>query len=235
MTITDAIADGAWLDKVSFEIGTKSGFKNSELKKETVNEKGEVVKGKKDTSLFNTEQVGEHDYIAKMNLDLAELQFISTDIVYDRCAADLSQKQNKDMYLNAIRRNFNMLDVDINFYRLLTAVCGDEFAEEGIKLSTEGVDIMVKKVLSNIVNVKEVRPSKGGIFEFKSMELIVKMEDGSEETVIINNNYDINNVTFEYADAYVVADTEEVVKRNKILLEAKNSKKSSKAKDTDNE
>ena len=213
--ITDALADGAMETIVRTEIGTRSGAKKSRDTKVDEDSKG-------DTSMFFTESVGEHDYTAKVEINLDEMQFMSVDTIFDRCSVDLSNSNNRDMFIRALENNFKscgMTDVKTDQYYLKTSICGDYYAEEGILFNKKAVDMLTKLILRKITNIVETRPSKGGMLSFVTMDLQVMMEDGSEETITINSAKDIDNYSFKCADTYVMADEEAILNRTKLFEE----------------
>lgn len=226
-TISSAIAEMNPADKVYAEFCSKAGSKKS--KDET------DADAKSDTSVHAVESVGEYEYVSSMFVDLCEAQFISMDNLFDRCAVPFERHgvEYKKVYFDALKRNFNTQeDFEIKNYCLSTSVMGDEFAEEGVKLTKEMVNTLVHMILNRIVNLKIDRPSNGGYMEFSRMTVRVNMDNGEFKEFEVKNENDVKDIVFEYYDCYKEADAKAVAHRKHIMetLKEENSKtKKSKA------
>lgn len=224
--ITSAIADMTPETKVYADFCSRAGNRPSK------DIEDEDAKG--GTSVHSVENVGEYNYVSHMYIDLCEGQFVSMDNLYDRCAVSFEKSGMafKKIYFDSLKRNFGVdFEPEIKNYRLETAVMGDEFAEEGFKLSKEMVNKMACSLLKRVANVNIRRNANGGQLNFVSMVVKVNMKDGKTEEFTVNNETDLDNVSFDYADVYVEADAEAVRRRIELMkLAEEEEKKTKKAK-----
>lgn len=225
--MSSAIAEMNPADKVYAEFCSKAGSKKS--KDET------DADAKSDTTLHAIESVGEYDYVSNMSIDLCEAQFISMDNLFDRCAVPFERHgvEYKKVYFDALKRNFNTEEnFEIKNYCMSTSVMGDEFAEEGVKLTKEMVNTLVHTILERVANLRIGRPSNGGYMEFSKMTVRVNMDNGEFEEFEVVDANDIKDIVFDYYDCYVEADAKKVARRKQImetLKEEESKTKKSKA------
>ena len=240
--ISDALSKDV-CDKIVVETCSRAGERGEEKTYEVIDENGEtkiITEGA--TSLFARENVGEHEYEATFGIDLTELQFIPLDDFYERKSANINTKELLELYTSCMKRNFETSEeIEKKPYYLKTSIMGEECAEEGILLTEEMVNKVIHTILNNLIKTRIERPSQGGFFNFKSMELTINFADGSEKTTTVTSENDINDIFFGYEQVYFEADDEKIKKRDfeikrrreeldKISRESKNSKNSKKSK-----
>lgn len=226
ITISDAVSTDK-MDNVQLEIKSRAGYKGAGEDTVSIDDDGnERNEHKSSNSLFFTESVGEHDYTAKMFINLSELQFFPMDELYSRPAAIYTTVAEREHFMKSLKRNFGVTeDIKQQAYYIKDAVMGEESAEEGILFTPEMVDKMVHVVLNNIINTHIERPACGGIFEFVEMELSLNYSDGTTKNITVKNVSDIDNIFFGYEQVYFPADEERIAKRDKLFTELKSKKK----------
>lgn len=229
ITVTDGVMEGAWLNKITTELRTRSGFKEGKTEVEYQTSEGETKKKvSKDTCLYYIENVGEYTYKSDFFINLCESQFISTDIIFDRRAIDLSEKVTTELYISALKRNFNVDDIDTGFFYLESAVMGEEHAEEGIRLTPEMNNMLVKTVLKNMCGIHAERPANGALLTFDHMDITCNLSDGSEISFTIRKATDVDEYNFIHHTAYLKADNERIEERNRKMVEMSEKSKKDK-------
>jgi hypothetical protein len=208
VTVCDAVEDGAWRNKLTFDFHSRTGEKNTEVK-----EKDDA----KDTVIYNIENVGNITYKSEGYIDMTELQFIPGDPLYDRMAIDADGGVNEALYLNALKRNFPSFNGGFDYYYIDNTYSNDEWAERGILLDTESVNTMVKDILKRIINVNVVR--RNAYFKFKSLKITVIMDDGEREENIEITSDNVMDFNFEYFRKYSVADEKKIAANKNIVKE----------------
>ena len=106
-----------------------------------------------------------------------------------------------------------------------------EWGEKGLLLNKESVDMMVKRLLTSILNVNICRAN--AFFKTIDLEITVNSDEGNEtfkvtlgETNENENIFNVNECTFEYKPFYLESD-EENIKANYLKFEEfKNESKS---------
>lgn len=220
ITVTDGVMEGAWLDKIATEIRTRTGLKEGKTEIEYQTGEGETKKKvSKDTCLYYIENVGNYTYKSDFFIDLCESQFISSDVVFDRRSVDLSDKVSSGIYISALKRNFKVDNVDTGFFYLESAIMGEEHAEEGIRLTPEMNNLLVKTVLKKMCEIHGERPSNGGLLSFDHMDITCNLSDGSEISFTIRKASDVDEYNFIHHTAYLKADNDRIEERNKKMTE----------------
>ena len=226
LTICDAIEEGSWRDKTTFDLHSCTGEKKKKENIEEViidNENTEEVakdnkkkkkKEKSDTTLYSIENVGNITYKAEGFIDLTELQFISGDVVYDRMAVDVDGGKNEMIYLDALKRNFPSLNPKFDYYYINSNYTKDEWAERGILLDYDSVNNMVKMVLKNIMKVNINHRNASLVFDKLEINVISDNNNLSDKFEIKDN---LDSFNFEYYTKYLPAD-ENIIRANKELV-----------------
>lgn len=226
-TITDAIECGEIRKECYFD------FCANAMEKSKV-EKEDSAESKNSTSIHLSENVGELIYESEGGIDLTELQFISDDMTYDRLAlGGVTQNSVEEkIYLDAISRNMvNMKNPKMGYYYKNGTYHQDEWGEKGLLLNKESVDMMVKRLLTSILNVNICRAN--AFFKTIDLEITVNSDEGNEtfkvtlgKTNESENIFNVNECTFEYKPFYLESD-EEKIKANYLKFEEfKNESKS---------
>ena len=188
-TLTDAIENNSVIrENALFELHTKKSARTKE-----------------NNCFYKAENVGELEYVSKMNLDLTELQFISMDNKNDRDAVGVSSNSQEEkeylMLLSSKMKNFtsepkdyNMVNDKIDLY------------ERGILLSQENVDFLAKLLLERFLKLDIERA--GASLKTTSIDLTITMLDGKVETIENITLDTIQNITLNYYQKYVERVTE---------------------------
>lgn len=104
---------------------------------------------KTNTSLFSKETIGDIKYKATGNLDIMELQFLSTSSVFDRKAMDPDCFNLFKIFLSSRLKNFKS---NLSEYTIKNSVC--EIPEQGVLFSSENVNQMVNEYFLNLLSMR---------------------------------------------------------------------------------
>lgn len=222
-SISDAEEIGPCRYSTSFDFHSRSGKKGTD--------------NGSDTSIYKIENVGKLSYIAEGFINLSETQFISADLLYDRMAVDTNGGLHEKIYLSELKNNMVNFEPSFKYYYMNNSLTKDEWAERGILLNEESVDMLVKRLLRNILNISVNR--RGAYLRATSLKLWVNTTDGDSTLVDITLD-NIDDFFFGCHCKYNEADAE-LIKKNIALSEeyglkqiekkAKNTKKSNKNND----
>lgn len=213
LTITDAVETGKERSLISIDFHSRSGAKNTDTK---------GAEDKKDTTIYNIENVGNNQYVAYGNIDLQELQFVSADPSYDRMAVDIDGGVNETIYLDSLNRNLPTQDKRFGYYFIKNAITEDEWAERGVLLSNDDVDFLVKYILKNILSVNICR--RNALLSIEKLEVTFDNGNSYQELRLDN----LNDYYFEVVSKYQEASEEKILKNRQKIDEIKTIKKSNK-------
>jgi hypothetical protein len=149
----------------------------------------------KSTSIFKRETFGDIKYLAKGNINLDLLQFLSTSPQYDRQAFLEDEYKLMKPYLE---KHFEeSFPENICYYKKQTDVMN--FGESGILLDSSKIKKLVKYILNNLINLY-IHKSQSGYAEVEKLE-IKFVEDVLSDRFndddgwkVIKNKKDIDNV-----------------------------------------
>ena len=206
-------------NSVSFmQIGTKSGDKRS----------GDDSKG--GLSLRNTECVGDITYSGKGSIDIAGLEFLSCDPIFDRYSFNPDEYDILKKFLSGNLPNFSS---ELGYHTLKTSSI--DVSEYGIKLSSENVMYLVKEALRRVLNINISRSTSYAKLSGLRIQLVSDVL-GNNEWIDIKSMEDIDNLDFEVEEFYVLADESKVNDQRKVIedsiklgIEAEKSAKKVKA------
>lgn len=102
--------------------------------------------GATDNTFFKKEVVGDMEYKTVGSIDLAQLQFLSCDDIFDRMAFNPDNFELFKRFLQTKLPNFNS---ELGYYQMKNSVI--EIPEWGILLSKENVMFLVKDVLKKML------------------------------------------------------------------------------------
>ncbi len=221
LTITDAIQTNN--TKSIVEIQTKSGEKD---------QNGDT----KDNTMFFKETIGDITYEANGNIDLMELQFISSDPIFDRKAFNDDNNIFYENVLSATLPNFNE---SVNYYKIKNSV--QNIPERGILLNNDDRVFLVKEVLKRLLKLNIYR--KGGyvnldVLKLKFVEDPINDRFNNEDGwVDIKTFDDVDQLEFNTENFYEVYDFKKaeelrnsIEKNNESKTKKKTSNKKSKKK-----
>lgn len=174
------------------ELFSKSG------KKRTDN----TIDDKADNTLFKKETVGAIEYMTEGFIDLEQLQFISTDILFDRMAFNPDDFELFSKFLKTRLANF---DSKLGWYSMKNSV--NEIPEYGFKFTQENIVSLVKHLFQCISEFRIKRKSGAayiGEFEYKFVfDPIEDKKYDEKGWVSVKSQSDIDNLNFEVEDFYI--------------------------------
>lgn len=169
-----------------------------------------------DTTLFNKENIGDITYKSRGFINLQALEFLSCDPIFDRYSFNADDFEILRMFLD---RNLPNFDSELGYYKLSTSAI--DVAEYGVKFNNENIVFLVKEALKRILNISIER--SGGYLKTKnlSIQLIVDPLNPKENIDIeINDFNDINNLSFEIEESYVLFDEKEAIEQRALIEKA---------------
>lgn len=223
--LTDAEEIGPWRKSITADFHSRSGEKESNT--------GKGSDDAKDTTIYKIENVGSTTYLATGGIDVTELRFISADPLYDRMAVNVDGGINEKIYTNELQRNMVNFTPEFKYYFLENSYTADEWAERGVLLNDESVDMLIKRLLKNMLNIEILR--RNAHLRTNKLELTVNCTDGEQHIVEIHSTKDIDSLSFKCINVYKEADENKILENKKMIESLKSdSKKKSKNK-TDKE
>lgn len=224
--MTDAEEIGNWRKNISLDFHSRSGEKESN--------NGKGSEDVKDTSIYNIENIGAVKYQAEGGIDVQELRFISADPLYDRMAIDVDGGVNEKIFIDELEKNMVNFKPEFKYYFMENSYTADEWAERGILLNNESVDMLIKRAIKQILEINEIR--RNAYLRTEKLIVIVNCENGeSHEVEMTLDNY--NDFTFNCVNSYKESDDTKIYankERIEVLKEISKQEKKSKSKDTKN-
>ena len=201
LSITSAVQTNDTISHI--ECFTSSAKKNTDKDKEGA-----------DPTLFFKEVVGEMVYESKGFIDLMNLQFVSCDQIFDRSGFNPDLFNVYKQFLQSKIPSFNS---ELGYYQIKDSVIG--IGEYGFKFSNDVINILVRELFKRMISMNIQR--KDAFAEttslkyklvYDTIEDTLSSEDG---WITVKNEKDIENISFEVEDFYILSDTE---KENKLRL-----------------
>ena len=207
--------NAAFKRKAPFNIHDAEQITNSEGLKsisviETFSKSGRkrtdnTIDDKADNTFHKRETVGDISYSTEGNIDLEQLQFVSTDIIFDRLAFSPDSFKLFSSFLKTRMENFNS---ELGYYGMKNS--NVLIPEYGFKFSNENIVFLVKHLFKSILDLNIRRKSASAAtheFEYKlvytpSVDTKYK-EDG---WVSVKDLSDIEKINFEAEDFFVEYD-----------------------------
>jgi hypothetical protein len=182
----------------NFEQMGRSGTK-SDKEEEKVDENGKKIKAKKSNSFFSKTTFGDTEYIAYGSISIEQLQFISLDKKFDRCAMVIKEGQGEKIaqriseYLQQQDETLKpMATFHPNYVRFGTIF---EEGEAGILLNNDAITILVNWTLNAIAELS-IRQAKGYMFvdemeiDYNDSHKMMRIKyDPDEINPEVNTNY----------------------------------------------
>ena len=186
-------------------------------------------KDKADTSIFNKETIGDIKYNCEGSINICDLQFISTDSVYDRCAFNIDEY---DYFEKFIKLNIPNYEAEKGFFKLKTSVVN--IGEQGVKLSNDTTMFLIKEILKRLLNIYITRATSYAKVSSLKIKLInndnIFDSNGDFGWIEIESIEDINKLNFDIFDFYEIANDNAINDRKLMEIEAKNKKEAIKNK-----
>jgi hypothetical protein len=165
---------------------------------------------KSDTTIFNKETIGKITYSAEGTIDFQGLEFISCDTIFDRYGFNSDDYSILKPVLSNYLPNF---DSDLGYYQLITSSI--KVSEYGIKFTNEQIVFLIKEALKRILNFRILRSGSYVKMSKLTVELVINPINSKENIFIeINSIDDIENLSFEVVEHYVLTDTSESIEKH---------------------
>jgi hypothetical protein len=181
------------------ELHTKSGFKK---RKSIEVELEEAKDDTADSTLYNKESVGKIKYQGIGEIDICQLEFMSTDDIFDRLAIHEDDFPLFKKYAKLHMPNF---DSEIDYYRMNGSE--DLTPERGFIFNNDNKNYFVKYFLEKLIGLKikrsdaYVRICKIEIKELYDPYINTFMEE--ENWKELRTIEDVNNLNFDFHQFYI--------------------------------
>jgi hypothetical protein len=164
-----------------------------------------IDENKSDTTFFKKEVVGDIEYKAIGSIDLMQLQFISTDCVFDRLALN---PDRIELFKEILLTKFPSYKGELGYYKITGSVV--EIPEYGIKLPNDNVNFLVKEYLKRLLGFNIKKASSYATTDSAEFKLVYDpledTMDGDNGWVSLTQNT-INELNFESHEFYSSVDT----------------------------
>lgn len=190
------------------------------------------------TSFFTKESIGEIEYAAKGNISIRNLQFISSDPIFDRIAVPSDWCQKNALFDQIMTNNYGENYGKLGYYAGNSLIYTKRMAESGIMLAPEIVEKLVKDALKKLYKMSIVRAN--GFAKIKKLEVMLLSEDdkdsmpygNNEDWITINSVSDIDKLEINPSTSfYTEVDKQDVTSSrgeiNKVIFKAKKAAKDS--------
>ena len=209
----EQISDSNGLKAMSvLETFSKSGRKRTD----------NTIDDKADNTFFKKETVGDIEYSTDGFVDLEQLQFVSTDIIFDRLGFNPDKFNLFSRFLKTRIANFNS---ELGYYGMKNSVVS--IPEYGFKFTNENVVFLVKYLFKSILNLNIKRKSaSAATSEFEYKLVYIPSEDTRHNEngwVSVKTIEDIEKINFESENFYVQCDEKES-KQLRETIEEKSKK-----------
>jgi len=193
---------------------------NAESNIEVFSRSGEKITDEilKDNTFFYKETVGEIKYQAIGNIDLMNLQFLSTDQVFDRFGLN---PDYFNIYKTILKRNLPTFNSELGFYCINGS--SNIMPEYGIKFSNEDVLYLIKYIFTKLLSFDITHLKSYAKFSSLEYKLVY---DPIEDTfnnengwISIKNRKDIEDINFIVEDFYVEKTYEDSINLRKKINE----------------
>lgn len=176
------------------------------------------IDDKADNTFFKKETVGDIEYLATGSLDLEQLQFVSTDIIFDRYAFN---PDDFDLFSFFLKTRLNDFNSKLGYYGMVNSV--NQIPEYGFKFSNDNIVSLVKHTLQNVLelNIKR-KGASAQTFEFEYKLVYTPTEDtryNEDGWVSIKSMNDINSINFQSEDFYIEKDETTAKELRKVITE----------------
>lgn len=206
LCLPDAEEVGEWRDTIVMDFHSRSGEKRAKEDKKT----GEG----NDTTIYKKENVGRAEYRTYGFINVENLQFISLDPLFDRMAVLIDEGEDKEIFLNELKKNMVEFEPEIKYWYRKNNYLGDKAAEYGVLLNDKSVDMLIKRILIKILTMKIERGYAW--LKLKSLSIKVNCNENPAEFIVTEELLD--NLCFEPHVWYEEA-TLEQYKENEALME----------------
>ena len=210
LTLTDAIQSNN--AKSTIEVGTTMGARDEK-------------------SLTYQETVGDIEYKFKGNIDVKNLQFISSDLFYDRLAI-YPDWINNGMFDDCMKKHYgDKAQYKAGHFTHQAQYLTKTICENGVLLSNDFTVYLIKETLKRLLRIYITRST--AYAKLKSLKIrltddILMNED--EGWITIKSDEDIDNLDFSIFEYFVESTNEDFEERNRLEKEYESVKEDKKKK-----
>ncbi len=182
---------------------------------------------KADNTFFKKETVGNIEYLSEGLIDIAQLQFMSTDMIFDRASFNADKFHLFARFLKLRMENFSS---ELGYYKMANSV--NEIPEYGFKFTNEDVVFLVKHLFKSILDLNIKRKGASAVTrEFEYKLVYTPSEDtkyNENDWVSVKSLSDIENLNFTMEDFYIQSEEKDSLLLRETLEEnSKNQDKKS--------
>lgn len=230
ININDAIQSNNSIS--TMELFTKSGEKKKNKVETEVDGSGDTSS---DPTLYRKETIGEIEYKGTGSINIKQLEFVSTDDIFDRLALSEDDFQEYKKYAKLHIPNF---DSEIGYYVMVGSM--DLTPERGFVFNNENKNFLVKYILERLLGIRIQRANAYAHIKSLKIKLVYDpIEDthfNEENWIEISSREQIDNLYFNFHEFYKREEDEANCQKlrqemQKQKDEYQNNKKGKKAKE----
>jgi hypothetical protein len=169
-----------------------------------------------DASFYKKEVVGQMVYESNGFIDLMNLQFVSCDQIFDRSAFNPDLFNVYKQFLQSRIPSFNS---ELGYYQIKDSIV--ELSEYGFKITNDVVNILVRELFKRMISMNIQRKdafAETTSLKYKLVYDVIEDTLSSEDGwITVENEKDIENISFEVEDFYVPSDVEKENEKREII------------------
>lgn len=193
---------------------------------------GTTMGARDEKSLTYQETVGDIEYDFKGNIDVKNLQFISSDLFYDRLAI-YPDWINNGMFDDCMKKHYgDKAQYKAGHFTHQAQYLTKTICENGVLLSNDFTVYLIKETLKRLLRINIIRSTAyAKIKELKIRLVDDILMDEEEGWVTLNSDADIDNLDFSVFEYFVEStdnDFEERTHLEELYTAVKDEKKKAK-------
>jgi hypothetical protein len=187
---------------------------------------GTTMGDRDDKSMIFKETVGDITYDFKGNIDIKNLQFISSDLFYDRLALNSDWISNGLISKHMVKhygKNPEELYKEGCFTHL-SSYLSKTICEYGILLNNDFTVYLIKELLKRIIRINITRSTAYAKINTLKIKLVDDIINDDSEWITLDSDEAIDNLDFSVYNYYVESTDKDRIERDKMLEEYKKYK-----------
>ena len=196
---------------------------------------GTTMGARDDKSLVNQETVGDIEYDFKGNIDAKNLQFISTDLFFDRLSMFPDWLEN-GMFDNCMTKHYgDKAQYKTGHFTHQAQYLTKTICENGVLLSNDFTVYLIKETLKRLLRINITRSTAYAKIKELRIRLVEDiLMDDKEGWITLKSDEDIDNLDFSVFEFYEKSTDEDYEERERLAKEyqaiSDNNKKEQKEK-----
>ena len=181
---------------------------------------GTTMGARDDKSLVNQETVGDIEYDFKGNIDTKNLQFISTDLFFDRLSMFPDWLEN-GMFDNCMTKHYgDKAQYKTGHFTHQAQYLTKTICENGVLLSNDFTVYLIKETLKRLLRINIMRSTAYAKIKELRIRLVEDiLMDDKEGWITLKSDEDIDNLDFSVFEFYEKSTDEDYEERERLAKE----------------